>query len=171
VAWQLSKRRAGTHQTKTISDVSGTGKKPYRQKGTGNARQGTLRAVQFRGGATVFGPVVRSHAYDLPKKVRKLALKMALSQKLMEQRLWVVDAFALPEPKTKQAVRVLGAFEAPSLLIIDGAGCDRNASLAVSNLHRMHLLPAVGCNVYDVLHHDHLLLTREGLVAMQERLL
>src|SRR5213595_2128074 len=101
VNWQLAKRRAGTHKTKGISDISGTTKKPYKQKGTGRARQGSLRSPQFRGGAVIFGPVVRSHAHDLPKKVRKLALKTALSAKQAEGKLVVIDTATLDEAKTK----------------------------------------------------------------------
>src|SRR5690242_20873714 len=101
VNWQLAKRRAGTHKTKEIGDISGTTKKPYSQKGTGNARQGSLRSPQFRGGATIFGPVPRSHAHDLPKKVRKLALKTALSAKAADGRLVVLDRAAADGHKTK----------------------------------------------------------------------
>src|SRR6476646_10141258 len=97
VQWQLAKRRAGTHKTKGVSDISGTTKKPYRQKGTGRARQGSLRSPQFRGGAVIFGPVVRSHAHDLPKKVRKLALKTALSSKVADGKLVVLDSGAAGE--------------------------------------------------------------------------
>ena len=104
VVWQLAKRRAGTHKTKGISDISGTTKKPYKQKGTGRARQGSLRSPQFRGGAVIFGPVVRSHAFDLPKKVRKLALKTALSSKLADGKLVVRDSTNLDKPKTKELV-------------------------------------------------------------------
>lgn len=120
VRWQLAKRQAGTHKTKGISEISGTTKKPYKQKGTGRARQGSMRAAQFRGGATIFGPVVRSHAHDLPKKVRKLGLKVALSSKLAEGKLVVVDSLDV-SGKTKELVGKLNGLGWTSALVIDGA--------------------------------------------------
>src|SRR5437763_3260209 len=120
VNWQLSKRRAGTHQTKGISDISGTTKKPYRQKGTGRARQGSLRSPQFRGGAVIFGPVVRSHEFGLQKKVRKLGLKTALSAKQAEGKLIVIDTATVAEAKTKGLRARFDALGWESVLIIDG---------------------------------------------------
>src|SRR5215813_9742666 len=130
VNWQLAKRRAGTHKTKGISEIQGTTKKPYKQKGTGRARQGSLRSPQFRGGAVIFGPVVRSHEHDMPKKVRTLALKCALSAKAKDGKLIVVEKAALAEPKTKELVSRLAKLKLESALVIDGAELDRNFALA-----------------------------------------
>src|SRR6202167_2945312 len=124
VNWQLAKRRAGTHKTKGISDISGTTAKPYRQKGTGRARQGSRRSPQFRGGAVIFGPVVRSHEFGLQKKVRKLGLKTALSAKQAEGKLVVIDTAKLDEPKTKALRQRFEAFGWGSVLIIDGTAVD-----------------------------------------------
>src|ERR671934_1577078 len=124
VNWQLAKRRAGTHKTKTISEISGTTKKPYRQKGTGRARQGSLRSPQFRGGAVIFGPVVRSHEFGLQKKVRRLALKTALSAKQAEGKLIVLEAAKLEEAKTKALAQRLDKLGWASVLIIDGPTVD-----------------------------------------------
>src|SRR5579872_1891245 len=124
VNWQLAKRRAGTHKTKGISDISGTTKKPYKQKGTGRARQGSLRSPQFRGGAVIFGPVVRSHEFGLQKKVRRLALKSALSAKQAEGKLVVIDTAKVKEAKTKALRARLDKFGWGSVLIIDGAAVD-----------------------------------------------
>src|SRR6266851_2312916 len=134
VNWQLAKRRAGTHKTKGISDISGTTKKPYKQKGTGRARQGSLRSPQFRGGAVIFGPVVRSHAHDLPKKVRKLALKTALSAKQAEGKLVVIDAATFEEAKTKALRARFDALGWDSVLIIDGSEVDQGFARAARNL-------------------------------------
>src|SRR5712675_3693253 len=124
VNWQLAKRRAGTHKTKGISDIQGTTKKPWRQKGTGRARQGSLRSPQFRGGAVIFGPVVRSHEFSLQKKVRKLGLKTALSAKQAEGKLVVVDEARLDEAKTKALRARFAALGWGSVLIIDGSAVD-----------------------------------------------
>ena len=141
VNWQLAKRRAGTHKTKGISDISGTTKKPYKQKGTGRARQGSLRSPQFRGGAVIFGPVVRSHAHDLPKKVRKLALKTALSVKVVDGRLVVLDRVVADGYKTKVLAGRLGKLGWGSVLVIDGPVLDENFRRAVANLIGVDLLP------------------------------
>ena len=170
VNWQLAKRRAGTHKTKGISEIQGTTKKPYKQKGTGRARQGSLRSPQFRGGATIFGPVVRSHAFDLQKKVRRLGLKTALSAKLGEGKLVVIDAARADEAKTK-ALRVrLEALGWDSVLIIDGPAVDANFARAARNLPRVDLLPQQGANVYDILRRDTLVLTREAVQYLEARL-
>src|SRR5712672_2420116 len=134
VNWQLAKRRAGTHKTKGISEIQGTTKKPYKQKGTGRARQGSLRSPQFRGGAVIFGPVVRSHAHDLPKKVRKLALKTALSAKAADGKLVVLDRAATAEHKTKGLAGRLGKLGWGSVLVIDGPVLDENFRRAAANL-------------------------------------
>jgi large subunit ribosomal protein L4 len=170
VNWQLAKRRAGTHKTKGISDIQGTTKKPYKQKGTGRARQGSLRSPQFRGGATIFGPVVRSHAYDLQKKVRRLALKTALSAKQAEGKLVVLDAAQLAEGKTKLLGQRLAKLGWESVLIIGGSVLDENFARAARNLPKVDVLPQQGANVYDILRRDTLVLTREAVEQLEARL-
>jgi len=170
VNWQLAKRRAGTHKTKGISDIQGTTKKPYKQKGTGRARQGSLRSPQFRGGAVIFGPVVRSHAFDLQKKVRRLGLKTALSAKLGEGKLVVIDAARADEAKTKALRARLEAMGWGSVLIIDGPAVDENFARAAPNLPRVDVLPQQGANVYDILRRDTLVLTREAVQHLEARL-
>jgi len=170
VNWQLAKRRAGTHKTKGISDISGTTKKPYKQKGTGRARQGSLRSPQFRGGAVIFGPVVRSHEFGLQKKVRKLGLKTALSAKQAEGKLIVIDAATVKEPKTKELRQRFEKLGWGSVLIIDGAAVDAGFAKAARNLPLVDLLPSVGANVYDILRRDTLVLTRDAVVQLEARL-
>src|SRR5258708_896985 len=170
VNWQLAKRRAGTHKTKGISDISGTTKKPYKQKGTGRARQGSLRSPQFRGGAVIFGPVVRSHAHDLPKKVRKLALKTALSAKAADGKLVVLDSAATDEHKTKGLAGRLGKLGWASVLVIDGPVLNENFRRAPANLIGVDLLPQQGANVYDILRRDTLVLTRDAVQHLEARL-
>jgi large subunit ribosomal protein L4 len=170
VNWQLAKRRAGTHKTKGISEISGTTKKPYKQKGTGRARQGSLRSPQFRGGAVIFGPVVRSHAFALQKKVRRLGLKTALSAKQAEGKLVVIDAAHIDEPKTKALRTRLDAFGWASVLIIDGSAVEKNFVLAARNLPTVQVLPQQGANVYDILRRDTLVLTREAVQQLEARL-
>ena len=169
VNWQLAKRRAGTHKTKGISEISGTTKKPFAQKGRGSARQGSLRSPQFRGGATIFGPGVRSHAHDLPKKVRKLALKTALSAKAADGKLVVLDAAAAETPKTGALAKRLAALGWTSVLVIDGE-IDGNFALASRNLPQVDVLPQVGANVYDILRRDTLVLTKGAVEALEARL-
>ena len=170
VSYQLSKRRAGTHKTKGISEISGTTKKPFAQKGGGRARQGSLRSPQFRGGATIFGPVVRSHAFDLPKKVRTLALKTALSAKAVEGKLIVLDQAKLSAPKTKELATRLKALGWGSVLVIDGPAVDDNFALASRNIPFVDVLPSVGANVYDILRRDTLVLTKDAVAALEARL-
>ena len=170
VNWQLAKRRAGTHKTKGISEISGTTKKPYKQKGTGRARQGSLRSPQFRGGAVIFGPVVRSHEFDLQKKVRRLGLKTALSAKQAEGKLVVIDAATLDDAKTKALRARLAAFGWESVLIIDGATPDAGFVRAARNLPKVDVLPQQGANVYDILRRDTLVLTRAGAAELEARL-
>jgi large subunit ribosomal protein L4 len=170
VNWQLAKRRAGTHKAKGVSDISGTSKKPYKQKGTGRARQGSLRSPQFRGGAVIFGPVVRSHAFDLQKKVRRLGLKTALSAKQAEGKLIVIDAAKLDEAKTKALRTRFDALGWSSVLIIDGTTLDEGFARAARNLPRVDVLPQQGANVYDILRRDTLVLTREGVQQLEARL-
>jgi large subunit ribosomal protein L4 len=170
VNWQLAKRRAGTHKAKGISDIQGTTRKPYKQKGTGRARQGSLRSPQFRGGAVIFGPVVRSHAFALQKKVRRLGLKTALSAKRSEGKLVVIDAARADEAKTKALRLRLEALGWGSVLIIDGPAVDQNFARAARNLPRVDLLPQQGANVYDILRRDTLVLTREAVQQLEARL-
>jgi large subunit ribosomal protein L4 len=169
VNWQLAKRRAGTHKTKGISDISGTTRKPYKQKGTGRARQGSLRSPQFRGGAVIFGPVVRSHELGLQKKVRKLGLKTALSAKQAEGKLVVIDAAGIAEAKTKALRAQFETLGWESVLIIDGA-VDEGFAKAARNLPKVDVLPSVGANVYDILRRDTLVLTRAAVEQLEARL-
>lgn len=170
VNYQLAKRRSGTHKTKGISDISGTTAKPYKQKGTGRARQGSTRSPQFRGGATIFGPVVRSHAHDLPKKVRRLALKTALSAKQADGKLVVLKDAALDEPKTKLLVGKLAALGWANVLIVGGAEIEANFALAASNIPNIDVLPVQGANVYDILRRDTLVLTEAAVQGLEARL-
>jgi large subunit ribosomal protein L4 len=170
VNWQLNKRRQGTHATKGVSLVSGRKQKPYRQKGTGRARQGSLRSPQFRGGGIVFGPLPRSHATDLPKKVRKLALKTALSSKAGEGKLVVLEAAKADSHKTKLLVERFGKLGLGNALIIDGANLDENFVRAARNIPLIDVLPEQGANVYDILRHDTLVLTRNAVEQLEARL-
>jgi len=170
VDWQLAKRRSGTHKAKTISEIQGTTKKPYRQKGTGRARQGSLRSPQFRGGARIHGPVVRSHEYDLPKQVRALALKCALSAKAKDGQLIVLEKAAVPTPKTKELAKRLEKLKLASVLVIDGAEIDRNFRLAARNIPGIDLLPSAGANVYDILRRETLVLTKDAVAQLEARL-
>ena len=169
VQWQLAKRRAGTHKTKGMGEVSGTTKKPYKQKGTGNARQGSLRSPQFRTGGVVHGPVVRSHEFDLPKKVRRLGLISALSQKAAEGKLVVMDAAAGGDGKTGALRAKLQAFGWKSALFVDGT-VDEMFLRASRNIVGVNVLPTVGANVYDIIRHDVLVLTTAGVEGLKERL-
>ena len=169
VQWQLAKRRAGTHKTKGMGEVSGTTKKPYKQKGTGNARQGSLRSPQFRTGGVVHGPVVRSHEFDLPKKVRRLGLICALSQKAAEGKLVVMDSAAGGDGKTKALRAKLQAFGWKSALFVDGT-VDEMFLRASRNIIGVNVLPTVGANVYDIIRHDVLVLTTAGVEGLKERL-
>jgi len=168
VHWQLAKRRAGTHKAKGMGEVQGTTKKPYRQKGTGRARQGSLRAPQFRKGGVVHGPVVRDHGYSLPKKVRRAGLISALSAKAAEGKLVVLDQVA-GETKTSALARKVKALGWSSALIVD-ATVDEGFGRAVRNLPKVQVLPTIGANVYDIIRHDVLAVTRAGVEALKERL-
>ena len=170
VHWQLANRRAGTHKAKGMGEVSGTTKKPYRQKGTGNARQGSLRAPQYRKGGVVHGPVVRDHGYSLNKKVRRLGLISALSQKAAEGKLVVLDTATLgADAKTGAMAKQLKALGWNSALVVD-AVADENFARVVRNLPKVQVLPTIGANVYDILKHDVLAVTRAGVEALKERL-
>jgi large subunit ribosomal protein L4 len=170
VNWQLNKRRAGTHKTKGISDIQGTTKKPWNQKGTGHARQGSLRSPQFRGGARIFGPVVRSHETGLPKKVRQLALKTALSSKQADGRLIVIDEVSAGKAKTAELAKKLGKLGWQSVLIIGGAVIDENFKRAAANIPNVDVLPQQGANVYDILRRDTLVLTKDAVQHLESRL-
>jgi len=170
VNYQLAKRRQGTHKTKTVSEISGTGAKPFKQKGTGRARRGTNRAAQMRGGQTTFGPTPRSHDIEMPKKVRRLALKSALSAKQADGKLIVLDEAKSGEPKTKSIAGKLDKLGLTSALIVGGAELDRNFMLAARNIPGIDLLTEKGANVFDILRRDTLVLTREAVEQLQERL-
>lgn len=170
VNYQLAKRRAGTHKAKTRSDVSGTTRKPFRQKGTGRARQGSIRAAQFRGGGIVFGPVVRDHGHSLTKKVRKLALKSALSAKQADGKLIILDEVKLSEGKTRALLDKLGKLGLSNALIVGGAEIDGNFARAAQNITMIDVLPTQGANVYDILRRDTLVLTREAVETLEARL-
>ena len=168
VHWQLAKRRSGNHSTKGMGEVSGTTRKPYKQKGTGNARQGSLRAPQFRGGGRVHGPVTHDHGYDLPKKVRRLGLMSALSQKQADGKLVVIDV-ASGATKTRDLVAKMKLLGWKSALIVDHE-IDGAFMLASRNIIGLDVLPTIGANVYDILNHDVLCLTTAGLAGLKERL-
>ncbi len=170
VRWQLAKRQAGTHKTKTRGEVSYSTKKIYRQKGTGGARHGDKAVSQFRHGGTVKGPVVRSHAHDLPKKVRKLGLKMALSANARDGKIIVVDKAELDEGKTKALKASFEKLGLKRVLILDGAEIQENFSRAARNIADVDVLPTAGANVYDILRRDTLVLTKAGVEALEARL-
>ena len=169
VRWQLAKRQAGTHLTKGRSDIDRTKKKLYKQKGTGNARHGAASAPQFRGGGRAFGPQVRSHAHDLPKKVRALALKHALSAKARGAALIVVDDVRLEEAKTKALKERFGKLGLGNALIVGGAEVDAGFQKAARNIPNVDVLPVQGINVYDILRREKLVLTRAAVDALEAR--
>lgn len=171
VRYQLAARRAGTHAVKGRAQVSGGGRKPWRQKGTGRARQGSSRSPHWRGGGVVFGPHPRSHAIDLPKKVRRAALRSALSRRCDEQALWVVDSFTLPEIKTRHVVDMMKNFELDDMLLVLTQK-DEVVLKSARNLQKVTVLPVEGLNVYDVLRHRNLVVTADAadhIVARLER--
>jgi large subunit ribosomal protein L4 len=170
VNWQLAKRRSGNHKIQVRNEVSRTGKKMYKQKGTGGARHGSRRAAQFVGGAKAHGPVVRSHAIDLPKKVRALGLRHALSSKAKDGTLVVLDAATVDAPKTAALRLRFDKLGFKNALIITGAEVDKSFALAARNIPNVDVLPNAGLNVYDVLRRQTLVLTREAVEAIQARL-
>jgi large subunit ribosomal protein L4 len=170
VVWQLAKRRAGTHKVKTRAEINRTGAKIYKQKGTGRARHGSRRPNIFRGGGVAHGPQPRDHAIDLPKKVRALGLRCALSSKAAEGKLLVLDEATLAEPKTKALQGALAKLGLGSALVITGAEIERNFDLAARNLPLLDVLPAQGLNVYDILRRDTLVLTQDAVRRIEERL-
>ena len=169
VTWQLACRRAGTASTKTRAEVHGGGRKPWRQKGTGRARVGSNRSPLWRGGGVVFGPKPRSYAYTLPKKVRRLALKMALSSKLANGQLVVLDAYPHTTPKTKDFVEVLRTFDLSKALFVTQEA-NRALTLSARNVPHVQVMPPAGLNVYDILKHTHLVLFSPALSAIEARL-
>ncbi len=168
IHWQLAKRRSGNHKVKGMGEVSGTTRKPFKQKGTGNARQGSLRAPQFRTGGAVHGPVVRDHGYSLNKKVRRLGLLSALSLKAAEGKLIVLDAVGAVE-KTKDVAAKVKKFGWTSALIVDSA-VNETFLRASRNVEGLDILPVVGANVYDIVRHDVLVITKAGIDGLKERL-
>ncbi|MGO9135040.1 MAG: 50S ribosomal protein L4 [Methylovirgula sp.] len=169
IRYQLAKRRAGTHKAKGRAEIARTGKKMYKQKGTGNARHGSARVPQFRGGGRAFGPVVRSHEHDMPKKVRALALKHALSAKARDGELIVFANAELAEPKTKALLAQFAKLGLTNALIIDGEACQENFCLAARNIPYIDVLPVQGLNVYDIIRREKLVLTKAALDALEAR--
>lgn len=169
VRYQELKRQQGTHKTKRRSEVSGTTKKMYKQKGTGGARHGDKKAPIFRGGGKAFGPLPRSHAIDLPKKVRALALKHALSAKAKADAIMVLDDVTSAEGKTKVLVQQLSGLGLANVLVIGGAQIDENFGKAAKNIPNLDVLPIQGINVYDILRRDTLVLTKAAVEALEER--
>lgn len=168
VHYQLNKRRAGTHQTQTRSDVARTGKKPFKQKGTGSARVGTLSRTIDRGGAPAHGPVSRSHATDLPKRIRRAAMRAVLSAKAASGKLIIVDTLSAKDHKTATIAKQLAGFGFDSAVIVGGKEIDTNFALATRNLPRIDVLPTQGANVYDILRRDTLVLSKEAVEALTE---
>jgi large subunit ribosomal protein L4 len=170
VRWQLAKRRAGTHNTRLVGEISGSTAKPHRQKGSGHARAGSVRSALFRGGAVTHGPKPRDHSESLPKKVRKLALKTALSAKQADGKLTVLDGAALGEAKTAALSKLFSARGWQSVLVIDGPEVDANFARAAANLPQVDVLPQQGANVYDILRRDNLVLTKGAIEHLSARL-
>jgi large subunit ribosomal protein L4 len=169
INWQLAKRQRGTHKTKGRAEIWRTGKKMYAQKGTGGARHGSARVPQFRGGGRAFGPLVRSHAIDLPKKVRALALKHALSSKAKDGGIVVLEKASVKDAKTKALAKQFGKLGLANALIIDGAEIDANFRSAARNIPNIDVLPVQGINVYDILRRKTLVLTKAALDALEAR--
>jgi len=169
VRYQLAKRRAGTHKAKSRSEVAGGGRKPFRQKGTGRARSGTSRAPQKRGGGVVFGPLPRSHAFKLNKKVRCFALKGALSRRVEENKLVIVDELSFPEIKTRQVVDFMKRFELSDALVVLAEDND-SVQKSARNVPGVDVLPSSGLNVYDILRKNHLVMTQGAVEAVTARL-
>ena len=169
VRYQLAKRQQGTHQAQERSTINRTTKKMYKQKGTGGARHGSAKAPQFRGGGRAFGPISRSHAHDLPKKVRVLALKHALSAKAKDANIIVLDKAEIAEPKTKLLLETLAKLGWSNALIIGGAQVEENFARAARNIPNVDVLPVQGINVYDILRRKKLVLTKAAVEALEAR--
>jgi len=170
VNWQLAKRRTGTHKTKQRAEIKGSTAKPFNQKGTGRARQGDKKAPHMRGGGVAFGPVVRSHAYSLTKKVRRLALRTALSTKRANGKLVVLSEAKVKTSKTADLAKRVKKLGWESALVIDGTDIDNNFNLAAQNIAGLDVLPQQGANVYDILRRDTLVLTKRAIEKLVERL-
>ena len=170
VTWQRAKQRAGTHAVKTVSDVQGSGKKAFKQKKTGNARQGERYNVHMRGGGVVHGPVVRDHSIDLPKKIRSLGLKMALSSKIKDGSLVVIDSEKLAAAKTGAFAKQLKKLEIASALFVGAEQLDENFKKSAANIANIDVLPTMGLNVLDILKHEKLVLTADAVKAIEARL-
>lgn len=170
IQWQLDKRRAGTHKTKDVGEVSGSGVKPFKQKGTGRARQGQKRAPQMYHGGVAFGPVVRSHAYSLTKKVRALGMRVALSAKAKDGKLVVLDKMALEKPDTKLLRQAFVKNGWKSVLCVGGEAPETNFALSARNIVNVDVLPAQGANVYDIMRRDVLILSPEAVAQLEGRL-
>jgi large subunit ribosomal protein L4 len=169
VRWQLAKKQQGTHKAKGRAEVSRTGAKMFKQKGTGRARHHSARAPQFRGGGKAHGPVVRSHAHDLPKKVRALGLRHALSAKLRAEELIIVDNLVATEAKTKTLTGAFASLGLTNALFIGGVELDSNFKLAAQNIPNVDVLPVQGINVYDILRRGKLVLSKAAVEALEER--
>ncbi|MBI1619318.1 50S ribosomal protein L4 [Aquamicrobium zhengzhouense] len=169
VRWQLAKKQQGTHQSKGRADIARTGAKMYKQKGTGRARHSSARAPQFRGGGKAHGPVARSHEHDLPKKVRALGLKHALSVKAQGSSLIIIDDLAMSDPKTKALVANFEKLGLTNALVIGGAEVDVNFKRAAANIPNIDVLPIQGINVYDILRRGTLVLSKAAVEALEER--
>jgi large subunit ribosomal protein L4 len=170
VVWQRANARQGTHLVKTVSEVAGSSKKAFKQKKTGNARQGEKKNVHMRGGGVVHGPVLRDHKIDLPKKIRALGLKMALSSKLKDGSLIVLDSEKLPAAKTAAIAKSLAGLKLTSALFVGGDAIESNFKKSVANIAKIDVLPTIGLNVLDILKHDKLVLTSDGVKAIEKRL-
>lgn len=170
VRYQRAKRRAGSASTKTRSQVAGGGSKPYRQKGTGNARQGTVSAPQYRSGGVVFGPHPRDYAHKMPKKMRKKALKSALSGKREDGEMVVLDGLSLDGPKTKRMRSVLSVLDAGKSTLVVLAENDANVELSARNLPGVTVMRSEGVNVYDLLRHETFLITQDAVKMLEGRL-
>ncbi|MDC2867205.1 MULTISPECIES: 50S ribosomal protein L4 [Bacillus] len=168
VMMQRASLRQGTHKVKTRSEVRGGGRKPWRQKGTGRARQGSIRSPQWRGGGTVFGPTPRSYAYKLPKKVRRLAIKSALATKVVENNIVVLEDLVLNAPKTKDMVAVLKGLTVEKKALIVTADVNEAVELSARNIPGVTVITADGVNVLDVLHHDKLIMTKAAVEKVEE---
>lgn len=169
IEWQMAKAMSGCHKSKTRSEVSGTGKKPFAQKGTGRARQGSTRSPQMRGGATVHGPLVRSHEIKLPKKIRKLGLMHALASKYNTQKMIIVNELVAKELSTSLLLKQI-SWISGSILFVDEM-FETNFKLSCSNKFSINLLPECGINVYDIIKHENLVITKASLKKLEERLL
>ena len=170
VVYQMANARSGNHKVKTVSEVAGSGKKAFKQKKTGNARQGEKYNVHMRGGGIVHGPVVRSHAIDLPKKIRALGLKMALSSKLKDSDLLIINSEKLSESKTSSFVKILKKIGIDSALFVCGSSVDTNFKRSISNIENIDVLPTIGLNVLDILKHKKLVLTEDAVSSIVARL-